>query len=425
MTTTTFSQAAARAGTPALLITLAFAATLVALHAIGLTMPWVSPDTESWLTPCSDGGCWGGPRTPFYAWLSLQDRFPLTVVVAQFAALLGAALLLCHGVRTAGGSSAAGCATGIAVVTSNVVLLWARAILPEAFAHAALIAALGFTLMRRPGTAGALVAGACLLKPAFLPFAVVTPLLSMLIHRRRGVLRLVTSETLILLAVALMRYRLAGDFNIVSFGGFQVAGIAALLVTPDLAVHLPGPYQAMATEIIERRSTLIAAGQALPIPLNSHGVRSFASAALGYYDILARTYDPVLYDAVRPLRGTGESWAHFNARLQHFTLAVITLRPTAYVAWVVGGLMRAAGRIAVFNPALLVCVAGCLLTRWRATWLSQDRRILFGLVGIWLPASIVPSVMLSFPAGRYIDSAGMLLAALPLYELLRRMVAER
>lgn len=401
-----------------LTIVATLAATVLILKALGLATPWTSPDTAGWLHPCADGGCLGGPRTPLYAWMTENGSRPGLIVTMQFLCILASALLLHDGMTAAGAGSSTALAAGLAVATSNVTILWTHALLPEAFAHAALITAFALCLLRLPLAAGGLLGLACLLKPAFLPFVVTLPAFHIATRGLNGVMRLLAGMVMVLGPFVALRFNLTGDANIVSFGGFQSSGIAALMLTPEIAHHLPADVQPMAAEIIRRRTALIAAGVALPLPLDSHGTRSFLSAALGYPDILARSYDAILYGAVQPIRQAGESWVGFDNRLQRLTLHVILIRPNLYVAWIVGGLARVLGRIALFNPAFVLATILCLLRRPSPSWPTRDRVLLTALCGAWLAATVAPAIMLSFPAARYIDSAGLPLAILPLRALL-------
>jgi len=52
---------------------------------------------------------------------------------------------------------------------------------------------------------------------------------------------------------------------------------------------------------------------------------------------------------------------------------------------------------------------------------SADWRLLLTLVGLYTLGSVALSVLITFPASRYIDSAALMLAAVPLYAGLRRL----
>jgi hypothetical protein len=424
-------------------VLLAAAVLVAALLAItGQMRPWTTPDTAGWLDACAPFGCWAGPRSPVYGWLARGvtggGALPWMLPWLQFGSLVAAAGWLMRGLRRLGASATAALAVGLALLGSNLTVIWAHALLPELFAQAAMLAAVGCTLHlaaepRRDlaatcisllVSAGVLSAAAYLLKPALLLLPVLLPILLLALAPRRRVAALLLGAGLLpFLLVASWRWATLGDFNIVSFGGFQMSGMAALMLTPDIAQRLPAGLQAAATEIIARRDALVAAHIALPIPLNSHGERSFVSAATGYFDVLARTHDAALYGAVAPGRMPGETWVAFNARMQHLALATIAAAPRDYAAWIAGGLTRLVGHMLVDNlPFVLGCLAWLGLLRRRAVPAPpQDLRLLGLLTAMWTLGAGLPSVLLTFPAARYADSACLMLAAWPLYAALRRV----
>jgi hypothetical protein len=229
-----------------------------------------------------------------------------------------------------------------------------------------------------------------------------------------------------------LRAATVGDFNIVSFGGFASSGMSGLMVTPDTLPKLKAGHRDLAQTILIERERLAANGTMLPIPLNSAGERSFLSAALGYFDVLARSYDNVVFDIVLHQRREDESWVSFNARLQTFTFNVIAAEPLSYIAWIVGAGTRIVGLMTVANPAfiaafgmlalmfLLQVVSGAsLTTQWRGG--GREIPFLLIIVSAYTLANCLAMLLLTFPARRYVETAGILLAALPLYALLQRI----
>src|SRR6185503_18398032 len=102
------------------------------------------------------------------------------------------------------------------------------------------------------------------------------------------------------------------------------------------------------------------------IPRNASEERSFYSAALGYYDVLARTHDDGIYQIIAPTRQPNETWVDFNRRLTRFDLAVVRASPGRYAAWIVGAATRVAGRSIVTNlPVGLAIIAIAILWPWR------------------------------------------------------------
>ncbi len=381
--------------------------------------PWVSPDTAGWLAAADLAG----------------PRFPLYAVLAHATAWIPRAALpwLQDGTFAAAGGVLA---AGLAPLLSCVMLLWGRAVLPDVLSAAAVLMALAATVdagsghcaRRSIALAAAFGTGAYLLRPGLLPMIGALPLLLWLdapgLRRRATVAAaLLTGLAAPFAVIATLRLATLGDWNIVSFGGFQMSGIAALMLTPAAADRLPPAMQPAARDIITRRDALIAAGRALPLPLNSAGERSFASAALGYFDVLARTYDDVLYGAVRPTQRPGESWVAFNGRLQALSLATIRAQPVNDAAWVAGATGRLVGHMLVFNPAMDLAAVLLLTSVLRRNRLQPGRpgelRTLAILSSVYTAGASALVVLTTFPAGRYIDGAGMMVAAVPLYAGLR------
>ncbi len=358
----------------------------------------------------------------------------------QFAALVAAACWLMRGMERIGASKRAAIAVGLALVGSNLVLLWTRAILPELFAHAALVAAFGCTLMLAADRShaaitrstamllvatGALSGVAYLLKPGLLLAPLLLPILLLALapRRRLDAVALLVACMLPFLLVSSWRLATVGNFNIISFGGFQMAGMAGLMLTPEIADRLPDDIRSAADDIIARRDALVAGHDTSPIPRNSEGVRSFVSAAAGYFDVLARAHDEVLYGPVMAGWLPGETWIAFNARMQRLALATIRAAPVYYVAWVAGALSRLVGHMLVLNLGFVLGCLAWLSVCWRPRPARRpfDERLLTMLIACWTLGTGLPIVLLTFPAMRYIDSADLLLAAWPIYATVRRL----
>ncbi len=415
----------------------ACAAALLVLAALGLMRPWFTPDSAGWLAPCAGIECLGQPRFPLYRGIflaiTLDGRAPALLPWAQDLAFLGAGFALARAAGAAGVSTMGALALALAFPASNMLLLWGRAEIPEILARAAVLGALAATLRcigsgggraaaLAGGLAGGLAALACCLDPAQLPFVVLLPLLAIWLGkpaRRAG--WIAAAGAVPLLLISLLRLATLGDFNIVSFGGYEMSGLAADLLSPATVPRLAADLRPTAMAILTRRKALVAAGAIPPVPRNSTGRRSLLSEEIGYYDILARHYDALIGGAVRPLRQPGESWVAFNARLQRFSFAVVRAQPLGYAAWIAGALARLVGRMLVFNlpfaMAAMVAFALALVRRWRPMP-AGDGRILFAVTAVYTIGSGALACLVGFPAQRYIDGTGLLIAAWPIYAAL-------
>jgi hypothetical protein len=422
-------------------------AILAAMAAAGRLDPWVTHDTAGYLDIALFPAGLDGPRLPFYGWLAYAatlGSWRLAVLPwLQAIAYLAAGYGLLRALWAYGLSSAAVLAVGLALLPANVFLIFAPAIHPELPAVAALVFALLRTvrLAAVGPRAGPLVASglatglAYLLRPSLLPFIVLLPMLYLALgagrgHRRRwltaGLLLLVAMAPF--LAVATLRRATVGDFNLVSFGGFQLSGMTGFLLTPQIADDLPPAIAADARRLIATRDAAIAASEAVPVPLNSSGERSFISAALGYFDVFARGYESILFNVVARLRQPGESWVAFDRRILRLSLATVAAAPASYAAWVAGGAARAVGHGTVLNlpfalASLLLALAFVVRRRpdhgLPPSIGSIDRHALAWMTGIYSIGAIALPILVGFPAQRYIDSAALLLAAWPFYGLIR------
>jgi hypothetical protein len=416
----------------------AAAAVLVLLALEGQMRPLMSPDTASWLAPCEAEACFAGPRFPLYAWLVRGLRWMAgdlrLLPWLQDGAFILAAWSLAHAAHRRGGSPALALALGLAPLLSCVMVIWGRVVLPDAWAQAAVLGAmaavLGALSWRGLALAVLLATVSYLLKPGLLPVVLALPLVLLVGGARplRRLMGLWAGLAVPFLLIATVRLLTVGDFNIVSFGGFQMSGMAALMLTPETIGHLPAALRPGAAEVVARRDALLDQRRAEPIPVNSQGLRSFPSAAAGYFDILARSYDTVLYESVRPTRGRNETWVAFNARLQHLAVATVLAQKTDYAAWVAGALARLVGRMVVFNPGMVlgvVLMAGAMVRRAvvrpgkARRDAAADIGLLVGLTSAYTIGASLLVVLITFPAARYIDGAGMLIAAWPIYAALR------
>jgi hypothetical protein len=421
---------------------------LLLLATVGVMRPWANGDTASWLASCSGLGCLAMPRFPLYRvvflTLTLGGRSPWLLPWAQDALFLAAGFALARAARAAGSSRACALALALALPASNLLLIWGHAELPEILARAAVLGALAATVRTAfgpprsgadvcaPAAAGLLVAVAYCLDPAQLTFIVVLPALALWLGAGETGLRVIGRRAAVLGAAALLPFlliaslRLAtlGDFNIVSFGGFEMSGIAARMLTPQTVPRLPADLRATADDLLARRAALVRAGTVPPIPRNSQGRRSLLSETIGYFDILARSYDAVLAGAVRPLQRPGESWVAFNARMQRLAVATVRARPAEYIVWVVAALARLVGRMLVLNlpfvtaSLVAVCLALARARRRAQAMPRQDLRLLCGLTAAYTIGSGALACLVAFPAQRYIDGTGLLIAAWPIYAAL-------
>ena len=432
--------------TPALIPPVLGSVLLTLLAAAGWFHTTVAPDTASYLAAAKAADPLGVSRLPLYGWAAgwmLAHAAPL-LAWTQAAIFLGGAALLVASLQRIGLSQAAASAMGIAIGASTMLLLWVRDAVPEAAGHGFLFMGFAAALLAADGAllwvlaAELAVTLAWALVPGLLGFAVLLATLPLLLPTRRYVRR--WARALLLLAAlaapaaGLVAWRTVheGSPSIVSYGGFVMSGIGGLMLTPPLAARLPTDQRAQAEAILAARTRLEQQRLSIPVPPNSRGARSFFSAALFYFDIMARTYDSVVFQAVEPTRLPGETWPHFDRRLQRLTIAIVRSAPGEYLAWVAGASARLAGHALILNPVFILAFLTLLATLlWRRGAIppappaaARDVPVLLAVSFLYVLGTGAPIVLMTFPAERYSDSASLMLAAWPILGVARLFSAK-
>lgn len=413
---------------------------VIVLSIIGTFSGKIARDTASYFTPLTSNNPWGEWRHPLYgmvaSWFGGSPTAAGNVVLAQGILHAVAALALYAGARAGGIGSVGALCLGLAALFSQSALLHLGLLLPESPAIAFLLLAFAGTLVAsRSAIAfrlllvpiGLATGIAYILRPSLVPAIAAVPALWYLLAVRSGQAGRISRALLLVLAVALpfivqsgLRWKSIGDFNIVSFGGFTTSGMAGFMLTPDVVDRLPDAVRPTAQAVLAARTAAEDAGRIARTPLNSAGERSFVSAALGYFDIYARSYDDFVWFEIGGLRAPQESWVAFNRRLATFSIATITAAPLRWLAWVGGATSRLVGRMIVTNAPMLMAVAALLVAAIaglaRGTGLGPSAADLASVSAValaWLASTGPLIVLTTFPATRYIDTAGVLIAAVP------------
>jgi hypothetical protein len=415
------------------------ALSVVTLAVLGRFAPQIMHDTGGYLAIVGFPEMLTQPRAPLYGWivaaLDLGRGTFVAVPAVQIATYLAAVWLCVAQLRRYGLSPAASLSVGAALLFANALLIDSGWIAPELPAITCALLAVAATVelaLPRPRwwswlavcTAPAL---AYIMRPNFLPLIVTLPVLFLCLRAMRREPLRPTRAALILavaalpfLAISTMRAAVVGDFNLVSFGGFTLSGMATLMLSDDVVARLPDDLKPYAADVLAKRRAGEESGRMIGIPLSSSGVRSFHSVTLGYYDVIARTYDDMLYEIIAPTQAPNEDWVAFNRRLMRFSLAVIRAAPDRYAAWVVGGATRMAGRAVVTNlPAMLALIVVAVAWPWRlfatgeigiapASRLDFPVMIVLGL--LWLVGAGALTILASQPGTRYVDTSSLLLA---------------
>jgi hypothetical protein len=420
------------------------ALSIVSLALAGRFVPRALPDTPGYLRITGFPEMLAEPRTPLYGWLvaalDLGGSGHVLVPAFQIVTYIAAVWFLVARLRRYGISPAAALSVAAALMFANAALLDANWVHPELLSITCALLALAATVELAAGNAArwpwlVLCAGAgCayVLRPSFLLLVGALPALYAVLRAlRRDDLRLARAAAIAVLSaapvlgIATLRAATIGDFNIVSFGGYAMSGVATLILDDDTLPRLPEDLRPYAAQVLATRRAGEDSGRLIGIPRNSAGERSFYSAALTYFDVLARTHDDMIYDIITPTRGPNESWVDFNRRLTRFCLAVVRASPERYLAWIAGSSTRVVGRALAANiPAALAILAIVLIWPWHLFVRKRagvtapsglDVPVMVVLGALWLVGSGLLTMLMSAPSTRYIETASLLVAPVFIY----------
>ncbi len=429
------------------------AVSVAMLVAAGRFVPQPLPDTPGYLRIVGYPALLGEPRTPLYGWLvvalDLAGRGHRAVPAFQIATYLAAAWFLLARLRRFGLSATATLSVGAAVLIANAFLIDADWVHPELLSITCALTAVGATVAladpppRRWAwwLVSASAGLAYVLRPSFLLLVVALPALFAVLRAVRGErLRLARAVAILgvtvapFLGIATLRAATVGDFNIVSFGGYAMSGLTTLILADDTVARLPEDLRPFAAQVLAARRAGESSGRFIGIPPNASNERSYYSAALAYFDVLARTHDDMIYQIITPMRRPDESWVDFNRRLSRFALAVIRAAPARYAAWIVGGATRVVGHAFVTNlPAALALGVIAIMWPWNvlvrgrtgACALTRlDVPVMAALAILWFVGAGILTVLMSSPSIRYIETSSVLVAA-PLIYFAALLIAPR
>jgi hypothetical protein len=427
---------------PLIILFAVVAALSGSLFALGWFAPIEYPDSSGYLLAAQSANPWGEPRHPLYGWwLIAVGPGNSAVPVIQYVFHVAAAAALYNACRFAGIERVAALALALALLLSQGLLIWGRAVLPEMLSVSLLLLAIAVAVAAVQQRWFLLLL--CLytvalglsytLRPIMLPAVAVLPLLFALLSRIVTREWFVARTVLLLLfgmlpfmGQSLYRLNAVGDFGLVSFGGFGISGMTVQLLTPDVVDRLPDEHRPLARQMLEAKDRAVAEQTAMPLFRNSAGQRSFQATALDGFDTLARNYDEIMWGKLVPLRNAGESWVAFNARMGTVNGAILRALPEHWGLWVIGASSRLIGRLITYNAAFLVAAALFGLAAFvnitrTGTALGGSSGASWTMLTLitmaWVLSTTPLTVIATFPALRYVDTGGMLLTALPLYGL--------
>ena len=414
------------------------------LAAAGRFVPQLLPDTPGYLHMVGYPALLSEPRTPLYGWLvaalDLGGTGHFAVPAFQIATYVAAVWFLVAQLRRFGLSATAALSVGAALLFANAFLIDANWVHPELLSITCALIAVGGTIAlarggpHRWGLTLVCAGAGCayVLRPSFVLLIVALPALYALLRAiRQDAFRPARAAAILVLAaapflaIATLRATTVGDFNIVSFGGYAMSGLTTLILSDETVARLPDDVRPFAAQVLAARRAGEDSGRFIGIPRNAGNVRSFYSAALGYFDVLARTHDDMIYEIITPTRGASESWVDFNRRLMRFSIAVVRASPERYAAWIAGASTRVVGRSFAANfAAALALLTIAIAWPWNLFVRRQigvapvariDVAVTVVLAALWLVGAGILTMLMSAPSIRYIETSDVLVAAPLIY----------
>lgn len=376
----------------------------------------------------------GGIRTPGYpAYLSLLDGLApgLDLIAAgHFVAYSIGILVFYSGLVAATGSALHSAAAASAAIYTRILFGYVSVIATDTFAAGLALAVCGMLLrhLAAPGKRNSLVlailvACAWLVRPAYLFLIPFVPLAAWAAYptlaKRSSKSRAWHAQTGLLLVVfplvayCSLRLVTVGRFGIVSFGGFNLIGIAGQFLTDRDVPSLSPDLHTLARTAIERRRIVPPADPEL------------AALPTTNYARMEAEYDPTIWRVFNPqvAEQTNQSAVELNSKLRRLAQELIRLHPREYLIWVIKAVRQATRKIAwdfADNPFGFLLVAFSVTAiAVRSMWnrtpaacipaspslaLCTRLALLYCLLNLAVVIPVCP------PLGRFTDSATLLLA---------------
>lgn len=342
------------------------------------------------------------------------------------------------------------------VLWSSTLQRYQPCVAPDTLALSTAIAAISFLLMlvRSPGRRalwlllGGFLLASYHLRPAYLFMLPLMPLLAVPLTwlarpacefdplaTRRLAVRLFALAFVPLLLFACLRWAAVGHFGLVSFGGYNAAGITGQFLTDEMVGELPVEVRPLAEDALRRRDELVATSS-----LNAEITTS--------YTTIENRFDIYTWHVFVPAAraAADDDLLLTNSLLAKLARSIVFLQPQSYVTWLVKAGHRGIYVIfaeLLFNPAVLLLLAAYLVIRGRVVWLrrtdasteemvrcdgAEITNVLL-LVAIGFSFSKLALVILTTPPlGRFMEAAAVFYPALlasAVYDRAAEMVQRR
>lgn len=344
-----------------------------------------SPRFQSVVAPDTAGYVWRFDRVPIGVLLETKRTFGYPVFLeavrllggdhsrvaeAQLAVFLAAAVGFGAAVRVFSGSRLTALAAAAPLLFARMIPMQAVRIMSDLLASAAAVATLGLLLLvvARPASKLAWAGlGLALfytyqVRPACLFLVVLVPLLGLALPLlRRGLgpgpqggggraaLRLGAGLCLLAFAPFLLwcslRWALVGHFGLVSFGGANIIGITASMVSPEIVPRLPEEHRPFARALIKERERQGLA----PLAPDYDYRRWVYEYNTNAHKVAPKALKQAAEAQQRAARQAGDSgpgtaaleaparWVETNRYYTRFSVAVIRARPDLYRRWLAEG----------------------------------------------------------------------------------------
>lgn len=316
---------------------------------------------------------------PCFLKATTTEAIPYMVVpYVQFALAAVAAVVFLATLLRGGWSAGMALAASMPLMTNSIVLDYSAMITPDSLAQSLAILAVSFWLRQiwLPDRVGSLLMLGLLVflcyqtKPFYLFMMGFVPVGGVIARwwlygASSGLVRLgcklLFCSTIPFLAWCSLRWFLVGHFGLVSFGGYNVVGIAGQMLRREEVEKLSAEIQPLATAI-----------------LNSRDQRVDWSTRMTYsvYEI---QYNPMVWQIAVPAAEKiyDADSRRVNLALAQLSREVIALRPVRYGIWLGHAAKRALTQtvhLSLVNP-VSVCSVCLIVLFFGASWLKSRRNL--------------------------------------------------
>ena len=316
---------------------------------------------------------------PCFLKATTTEAIPYMVVpYVQFALAAVAAAVFLATLLRGGWSAGMALAASMPLMTNSIVLDYSAMITPDSLAQSLAILAVSFwlRLIWLPDRVGSLLMLGLLVflcyqtKPFYLFLMGFVPVGGVIARwwlygASSGLVRLgcklLFCSTVPFLAWCSLRWFLVGHFGLVSFGGYNVVGIAGQMLRREEVEKISEDLQPLATAI-----------------LNSRDQRVDWSTRMTY-SVYETQYNPMVWQIAVPAAEKiydGDS-RRVNLALAQLSREVIALRPVRYGIWLGHAAKRALTQtvhLSLVNP-VSVCSVCWIVLFFGASWLKSRRNL--------------------------------------------------